>query len=167
MKIYEGPYIDKKFDWKCPDRKRHNVILFGSWDGFKGSDELQYEGRQIFSITVKLPIGSYVYRFLIDGEEWETNNTVTKTVRDGIEYNTIHVREDGDSSTDDDNEEDESKEKVIINDIYILSNTQNKQICFGFIKNNKQKIIGKNEPNESNKKSLQHEYEIYQLLHNK
>ena len=107
---YDGPYIEKRIEWKCPDRKRHNVVLFGSWNRFKGGDELEYQGKQVFACNVKLPLGNYVYRFLIDAEEWETHNNAPKTARNGIEYNQIHVTEDSDEEPDDDfapNEEDE------------------------------------------------------------
>mmetsp|Transcript_9855 Transcript_9855/g.15781 ORF Transcript_9855/g.15781 Transcript_9855/m.15781 type:complete len:266 (+) Transcript_9855:39-836(+) len=98
---YDGPWIEKRIEWKCPDRKRHNVVLFGSWNRFKGGDELEYQGKQIFACNVKLPLGNYVYRFLIDGEEWETDNKAPKTARNGIEYNQIHVTEDSDEEEED------------------------------------------------------------------
>merc|ERR1712113_536231 len=98
---YDGPYIEKRIEWKCPDRKRHNVVLFGSWNRFKGGDELEYQGKQVFACNVKLPLGTYVYRFLIDAEDWETHNGAPKTARNGIEYNQIHVTEDSDDEESD------------------------------------------------------------------
>ena len=89
---YDGPWIERRIEWKCPDRKQHDVVLFGSWNRFRGGDELEYQGKQIYAVTAKLPLGNYVYRFMIDGEEWETSNSTAKTVKDGIEYNTIAVK---------------------------------------------------------------------------
>jgi len=98
---YDGPWIEKRIEWKCPDRKRHNVVLFGSWNRFKGGDELEYQGKQVFACNVKLPLGTYVYRFLIDAEDWETHNSAPKTARNGIEYNQVHVTEDSDEEEED------------------------------------------------------------------
>ena len=81
---YDGPWIEKRIEWKCPDRKRHNVVLFGSWNRFKGGDELEYQGKQVFACNVKLPLGTYVYRFLIDQEEWETHNLHLKLLEMGL-----------------------------------------------------------------------------------
>jgi len=108
---YDGPYIDKRIEWKCPDRKRHNVVLFGSWNRFKGGDELDYQGKQVFACNVKLPLGTYVYRFLIDAEEWETHNNAPKTARNGIEYNQIRVTEDSDDEAEDDFAQNEGDEE--------------------------------------------------------
>ena len=99
---YDGPWIEKRIEWKCPDRKRHNVVLYGSWNRFKGGDELEYQGKQVFACNVKLPLGTYVYRFLIDTEDWETHNNAPKTARNGIEYNQIHITEDSDDEEEDD-----------------------------------------------------------------
>ena len=104
---YDGPWIEKRIEWKCPDRKRHNVVLFGSWNRFKGGNELEYQGKQIFACNVKIPLGTYVYRFLIDGEEWETHNNAPKTARDGIEYNQITIAEDSDEEEEDEEEDDD------------------------------------------------------------
>jgi len=106
---YDGPWIEKTLEWKCPDRKRHNVVLFGSWNRFKGGDELDYQGKQIFSCNVKLPLGTYVYRFRIDGEDWETHNNAPKTAKNGTEYNQVHIAEDDDEEEDDfaENDDDE------------------------------------------------------------
>eukprot|EP01084_Bolivina_argentea_P228274 385587_1 len=98
---YDGPWIERNILWKCPDRKRHNVVLYGSWNRFTGGDELEYQGKQVFSCNVKLPLGNYVYRFLVDGEEWETDNVASKTARNGIEYNMIHVTDDSDDEEED------------------------------------------------------------------
>ena len=98
---YDGPLIETRIEWKCPDRRRHHVVLFGSWNRFKGGDELEYQGKQIFACNVKLPLGTYVYRFLIDAEDWETHNNAPKTARNGIEYNQIHVNEHSDDEEDD------------------------------------------------------------------
>merc|ERR1712129_382124 len=73
----------------------------GSWNRFKGGDELEYQGKQIFACNVKLPIGTYVYRFLIDAEDWETHNNAPKTARNGIEYNQIHINEHSDDEEED------------------------------------------------------------------
>ena len=108
---YDGPWIEKRLEWKCPDRKRHNVVLFGSWNRFKGGDELEYQGKQIFAVTCKLPLGTYVYRFLIDGEDWETHNNAPKTARNGIEYNQIHITEDSDDEEDDEFNEDNDNDE--------------------------------------------------------
>ena len=108
---YDGPWIEKRIEWKCPDRKRHNVVLFGSWNRFKVGYELEYQGKQVFACNVKLPYGKYVYRFLIDQEEWETHNFAPKTARNGIEYNQITISEDSDEDEEDEfNEEEEAKE---------------------------------------------------------
>ena len=53
---------------------------------------LIYLGQNIYAVECKLPLGNYVYRFLIDGDDWETNDDLQKTVKDGVEYNTISVR---------------------------------------------------------------------------
>ena len=98
---YDGPWIEKKIEWWCPDRtrhrKRHNVVLFGSWDRFEGVHQLDYQGKQIFATNVKLPVGTFVYRFLVDGEDWETHRHAPKTARNGTQYNQIHVAKDEDS----------------------------------------------------------------------
>merc|ERR1712157_627904 len=73
----------------------------GSWNRFKGGDELEYQGKQIFACNVRLPLGTYVYRFLIDAEDWETHNNAPKTARNGIEYNQIHINEHSDDEEED------------------------------------------------------------------
>ena len=98
---YDGPWIEKRIEWNSPDRKRHNVVLFGSWNGFEGNQELKYQGNQVFACNVKLPLGTYVYRFLIDQEEWETDNVAPKIARNGIEYNQIDITEDSDEEEED------------------------------------------------------------------
>ena len=116
---YEGPRIEKKIEWWCPDRKRHNVVLFGSWNRFKEAYELDYQGKQIFSCNVKLPLGTYVYRFLIDGEDWETHRDAPKTAKNGTEYNQIHVAEDDEIEEEDDfapNDDEEANTTVIFTD---------------------------------------------------
>ena len=105
---YDGPWIERRIEWKCPDRKQHDVVLFGSWSRFEKEEELTYEGKSIYAVTTKLPLGSYEYRFMIDDEEWETNDNAAKTVKDGIEYNTITVKDDNDNSDNDDEEDEEN-----------------------------------------------------------
>jgi len=105
---YDGPWIEKRIEWPCDSRKQA-VELFGSWNGFKGGDELEYQGQNTYAVTVKLPLGNHVYRFLIDGEDWETNHDEAKTIRDGCEYNTITVKEGSEESSEDE-EVQETKE---------------------------------------------------------
>ena len=99
---YDGPWIEKRIEWKCPERRRYNVVLFGSWNGFKGGHELEYEGKQIFACHVKLPLGKYVYRFLINQEDWATHFAEPQTTINGIRYNVIMVSEDSDEEEEDD-----------------------------------------------------------------
>eukprot|EP01084_Bolivina_argentea_P297215 512020_1 len=89
---YHGPWIEKRIEWKCPDRRRHNVLLHGSWNGFNGDGiELEYQGKQVFSCNIKLSLGTHTYRFLIDEQVWTTHNLASKTAKNGIEYNQICV----------------------------------------------------------------------------
>lgn len=106
---YDGPWIDKRIEWTCDNRKQ-SVELFGSWNGFKGGDELEYQGQNTYAVTAKLPLGNYVYRFFIDGEEWETNHDQAKTIRDGCEYNTITVKENNQESSEDEEETEDTKD---------------------------------------------------------
>jgi len=71
--------------------------LFGSWNGFRQGEELEYQGKQVYFAIIKLPVGSWVYRFQIDKEDWETNNETAKTIKDGVEYNTMPIKEKEDS----------------------------------------------------------------------
>jgi len=107
---YDGPWIEKRIEWPCDNRKQ-SVELFGSWNRFKGGDELEYQGQNLYAVTVKVPLGNYVYRFLIDGEEWVTNHDEAKAVRDGDEYNAITVKA-NDQESSEDEEENENKEDV-------------------------------------------------------
>jgi len=107
---YDGPWIEKRIEWTCDSRKQ-SVELFGSWNRFKGGDELEYQGQNTYAVTVKLPLGTYVYRFLIDGEEWETNHDEAKAVRDGCEYNSITVKALDAESSEDEEEPQENKEE--------------------------------------------------------
>jgi len=93
QEVYNGPWIEKRIEYKANDRKHHEIILFGSWDGFRQGEELERQENQIYFVTMKLPLGSWVYRFQIDNEDWETNNETAKTIKDGVEFNTITVRE--------------------------------------------------------------------------
>jgi hypothetical protein len=106
---YNGPWIEKRIEWVCDSRKQA-VELFGSWNGFKGGDELDYQGQNTYAVTVKLPLGNHVYRFLIDGEDWETNHDEAKTIRDGCEYNTISVKEKDEESSEDEEETQQATE---------------------------------------------------------
>ncbi|ETO31641.1 hypothetical protein RFI_05477 [Reticulomyxa filosa] len=69
-------------------------------------------GQNIYAVTVKLPLGTYVYRFLIDGEEWETNLGEAKAIRDGFEYNTITVKGVRNFHFEDEEAQEENKEDV-------------------------------------------------------
>jgi len=97
QEIYAGPWIEKRIEYKTNDDKRHEVILFGSWNGFRQGEELEYQGKQVYFAIIKLPVGSWVYRFQIDKEDWETNNETAKTIKDGVEYNTMPIKEKEDS----------------------------------------------------------------------
>lgn len=98
MDDYDGPWVERRIEWKCPDRTAHRVEVFGSWNRFRYGDPLEYNGKQIYAETAILPLGNYLYRFMIDGEEWATNNATPKTVKDGIKYNTITVEDIDDDS---------------------------------------------------------------------
>jgi len=106
---YDGPWIEKRIEWVCDNRKQA-VELFGSWNGFKGGDELEYQGHNTYAVTVKLPLGNHVYRFLIDGEEWETNHDDAKAIREGFEYNNLTIKANGEESSEDEEEAQKPKE---------------------------------------------------------
>lgn len=107
---YDGPWIEKRIEWVCESRKQ-SVELFGSWNRFKGGDELEYQGQNIYAVTVKLPLGTYVFRFLIDGEEYETNHNEAKAIRDGVEYNSITVKGANEAESSEDEEAVENTEE--------------------------------------------------------
>eukprot|EP01084_Bolivina_argentea_P073179 132796_1 len=83
-------------EYRSIDRKRHHITVFGSWNGFKGNEELEYCGRQIYTIILKLPIGIYHYRFLIDDEKWATNFFENTLIINTCKYNQIEVKQDQD-----------------------------------------------------------------------
>ncbi len=87
---YDGPWIETRIEYFSP--RKQSVELFGSWNRFKGGEELEYQGQNTYAIVTKLPLGNYVYRFLVDSEDWETNDDVAKTIKDGVEYNTVSIR---------------------------------------------------------------------------
>jgi len=98
---YDGPWVKKRIEFEY--EARHSIEVYGSWNGFKGGDELNYEGRETYAIELELPLGNYVYRFRVDDEDWETDNRRSKNIRDGNEYNTINVKS-GDSESDEEEE---------------------------------------------------------------
>ena len=110
---YDGPWIEKTIEWKRSDKELHTVALYGSWNKFKGDGELDYQGMDLFSIKCKLPLGTYLYRFLIDNKDWTINNNAPTTVRMDIKYNKINVTQE---YNDDINNNDEKKGS----DIYVL-----------------------------------------------
>jgi len=69
---------------------------------------LDYQGQNIYGIEVNVPLGNYVYRFLIDGEEYETDNNLAKKIVDGVEFNTLNVRENDEESEEDHSEGDKN-----------------------------------------------------------
>jgi hypothetical protein len=93
QEIYSGPWIEKRIEYKANNDKHHEVIMFGSWNGFRQGEEMERHGKQIYAATIKLPLGSWVYRFQLDKEDWETNNETAKTIKDGIEFNTVTIKE--------------------------------------------------------------------------
>lgn len=97
------PSIETKFEWRSPDRKRHNVILFGSWNGFTGETdhELEYQGCQIFACNIHVPLGTHLYRFFVDNKKWVTHSKAPKTIKNGVEYNQITITTDSDQDGDD------------------------------------------------------------------
>eukprot|EP01084_Bolivina_argentea_P073180 132797_1 len=88
-------------EYRSIDRKRHHITVFGSWNGFKGNEELEYCGRQIYTIILKLPIGIYHYRFLIDDEKWATNFFENTLIINTCKYNQIEVKQDQDPINED------------------------------------------------------------------
>jgi len=105
QEIYSGPWIEKRIEYKANNDKHHEVIMFGSWNGFRQGEEMERHGKQIYAATIKLPLGSWVYRFQLDKEDWETNNETAKTIKDGIEFNTVTIRERNDIDDEEDMEE--------------------------------------------------------------
>eukprot|EP01084_Bolivina_argentea_P098825 177652_1 len=89
---------EQRIELNVEDGRRHNILIFGSWNRFKKGEELEYQGRQIFATSIALPCGTHYYRFLIDEEKWIISYNVPIIVKHGIEYNNIHVTED-DSGT--------------------------------------------------------------------
>jgi len=85
--------LKKRIEYKTNDRNHHEVIVYGSWNGFRKGEELEYQGKQTYIATIKFPLGSWIYRFQIDKEDWETNNETAKTIKDGVEFNTISIKE--------------------------------------------------------------------------
>jgi len=96
QETYNGPWIEKRIEYKANNDKYHEVIVFGSWNGFRKSEELERQGKRVYAATLKLPLGSWVYRFQVDKEDWETNNETAKTIKDGVEFNTITIKEKND-----------------------------------------------------------------------
>jgi len=113
---YDGPWIEKRIEYKADERSRHQVVLYGSWNGFRKGEDLEYQGKSIYAVTTKLPLGSYVYRFHIDNTDWETNNETAKTVKDGTEYNTITVKEKEESEEEDNTEDKQQNTQVIFDE---------------------------------------------------
>jgi len=101
QEIYSGPWIEKRIEYKANNDKHHEVIMFGSWNGFRQGEEMERHAKQIYVATIKLPLGSWVYRFQLDKEDWETNNETAKTIKDGIEFNTVTIKEKEDIDEDD------------------------------------------------------------------
>jgi len=121
--IYSGPWIERRIEYKVNDDKHHEIIAFGSWNGFRESVELERQGNQIYAFIIKLPLGSWVYRFQVDKQDWETNDETAKTIKNGIEFNTITIKE----KEEIEEEEEEIEEK---NDSSNLKKLQNTQVIF-------------------------------------
>jgi len=113
---YKGPWIEKRIEYKAHERNRREVVVFGSWNGFRKGEDLEYQGKTTYAVTIKLPLGSHVYRFLIDNTDYETNNETAKTIKHGIEYNTITIKEKEESEEEDNNEEDKQQNTQVIFD---------------------------------------------------
>lgn len=145
---YKGPRIEKRIEWQCPDKKRHDVVLFGSWDKFTQGHELEYQGQQTYAVVVALPLGDYVYRFLVDSEDWETSNATAKAVRDGYEYNTIRVREGADSDDDSDDDEEEEEDGDDNNEQNDGGKPANSQLIFD--QKTKKFVVGKSTKKKRN-----------------
>jgi hypothetical protein len=126
VETYNGPWIEKRIEYKPNDQKHHEVVLFGSWNGFRKGEELERQGRQIYNITTKLPLGCYVYRFQIDKEDWETNNETAKTIKDGVEFNTVTIKEKEDSEEEAEEKTDDEKGKKLQNTQVIFDESSQK-----------------------------------------
>lgn len=86
--------INVTFEWKSSDRKKHNVQLFCSSNNFENGVDLQYFGKQLYSIDIPLEIHStYTYKFLIDEHEWKINSKcpIVQSVEHG-QLNEINVK---------------------------------------------------------------------------
>jgi len=116
LEEYNGPWVEKRIEYKADKQSRHEVVLFGSWNGFRKGEDLEYQGKSIYAVTTKLPLGSYVYHFHIDNTDWETNNETAKTVKDGTEYNTITVKEKEESEEEDNTEDKQQNTQVIFDE---------------------------------------------------
>ena len=110
---YDEANVKKPIEWKNPDRrlKEHNVMLYGSWDHFTEGTALEYQGRRIYASDVTLPLGTHIYRFLIDAEYWDIHHKAPKTAKNGIEFNQIRVAEDSDEESEDDDDDDQDGDK--------------------------------------------------------
>eukprot|EP01084_Bolivina_argentea_P022325 41486_1 len=93
--------LDTRIEYRSIDRKRHYITVFGSWNGFKKDEELEYYGRQIYAAILKLPIGIYHYRFSIDNEKWATNFFENTIIINKCKYNQIEVKQDQDPINED------------------------------------------------------------------
>jgi len=113
---YHGPWIEKRIEYKAQERSRREVVLFGSWNGFRKGEDLEFQGKATYATTIKLPVGSHVYRFFIDNADWETNNETAKTIKHGIEYNTITVKEKEESEEEDNAEDTQQNTQVIFDE---------------------------------------------------
>merc|ERR1711920_521782 len=86
---------------KHSKRRKAHIEVYGSWNSFEFPTKLDYQGHGLFMCEVDVPIGEeHHYRFLID-DDWEVDDKVSKTFKDGSEFNTLmpiqeEVKEDHD-----------------------------------------------------------------------
>jgi len=74
---------------KHAKRRDAHIEVYGSWNSFENPTKLDYHRHGLFKCEVHVPIGEeHYYRFLID-DDWEVDDNVPKTFKDGSEFNTL------------------------------------------------------------------------------
>eukprot|EP01084_Bolivina_argentea_P137429 242022_1 len=89
MTTSDSLQVETLFEWKSSDDTKHNVELFGSWNSYAGGDQLEFQGNRIFACKINVPLGSHMYRFLVDTKKWEINTDASESLISG--YNQITV----------------------------------------------------------------------------
>lgn len=103
--IYGGPPEMGEAEVRWTHGADESVLVYCSHDQYKQGHKLEREEKGDFVGYLRLPVGSHLIRFSVDGD-WRVDDTLDIAIQDGEEFNTLSVK-----SLDEDEEDDEEDDE--------------------------------------------------------